>query len=198
LAQLAFAEDSLSTLYEAEEEPSTLKEEDDYFDSDKVVMDTNSSTVTVVHRKENSLDDVEDIPLTPKNLSVTSMCSGASHLPESPPSPRYFCYALNLFCGILLEINYYRELSCISFRHLESQSKSAVFETTPKIAIYSYYVKAHFILTYPQPITRKNFDHYAGFCFRGVSDRETQYLVYLLLGAAELTRCCLYSCPCCL
>ncbi|CAK8698570.1 unnamed protein product [Clavelina lepadiformis] len=70
-------DESLSTLYEAEEEPLDIKEPDEELDDDDIIIDstTSSSTLTVIHRKDDSLDDIDDIIETPKNVSMTSVAT---------------------------------------------------------------------------------------------------------------------------
>ncbi|XP_078485471.1 heat shock 70kDa protein 12A [Ciona intestinalis] len=68
-------DESLSTLYEAEEEPSTLKESGDVYDEVDDVIFGGDEFVLGCHSdpsKDDSLDDVEDLLMTPKN---TSLCS---------------------------------------------------------------------------------------------------------------------------
>lgn len=56
-----FAEESLSTLYEAEEDSFDRSEEGEASDDDVRHDLTASSTNTVIHYKDDSLNDVDDI-----------------------------------------------------------------------------------------------------------------------------------------
>ena len=60
---MIFLEESLSTLYEAEEEPGSRSDSDGTPDDyGEIILESNtSSTLTVIHQKQNSLDDVDDI-----------------------------------------------------------------------------------------------------------------------------------------